>query len=378
MSLEDRLQAQLNQRKAEGAFRTLTLPEGKFDFYSNDYLGFARSPELHQAILDEIQRLPAPNVGSTGSRLLSGNSDYLEKLEVRLAKFHQAEAGLLFNSGYDLNVGLLSALPQRQDTVLYDQFVHASIRDGLRMGHAKSFGFRHNDVEHLRQKMKQAQGQVFIAVESVYSMDGDFAPLEDLVSFCEETGAVLIVDEAHGTGVFGAQGRGRVSELGLESKVFARVHTFGKALGTHGALVVGSAVLRNYLINYARPFIYSTALPVHSLVSIQCAYDLLERSPDCLEALRQRIRFFKSKLPPLSGTSFLDSSSAIQGVVIPGNEHVKAAATQLQQEGFNLRPILSPTVPKGKERIRICLHVHNTPEEIQGLLESIQKVLAIS
>jgi len=369
------LQDKLEQRKAEGAFRALSTSEGKVDFCSNDYLGFARSPELHQSTLQEISSLPSAKTGSTGSRLITGNSPYLENLETTLAHFHKAPTGLLFNSGYDLNLGLFSALPQRSDTVLYDQLVHASIRDGLRLGLARHYSFKHNDLDHLREKITQAQGKIFIAVESVYSMDGDFAPLTDLVEICQEFNAALIVDEAHATGIFGEMGRGKIVEMGLEEKIFARVHTFGKAMGTHGAIVFGSPLLRDYLINYARPLIYSTALPLHSLISIQCAYEHLQQSHDEIQALHQLIQTFKSKIAEFSGMSFLESESPIQGIIIPGNLQVKTIAQNLQNQNLDVRPILSPTVPQGKERLRICLHTHNSKEEVVRLIESIKEMI---
>ncbi|MGK5093129.1 8-amino-7-oxononanoate synthase [Deltaproteobacteria bacterium TL4] len=366
------MQKRLDQRKAEGALRTLQLSEGKIDFCSNDYLGFAQSKTLHETILQELAQVLPPQTGSTGSRLISGNSLFLEKLEQQIAHFHHAASGLIFNSGYDLNVGFFSALPQRSDTVFYDKLVHASIRDGLRLGVARHFSFRHNDLDHLREKIQvSGTGQIFIAVESVYSMDGDFSPLESLVSLCKETGAALVVDEAHATGVFGEQGKGRVAALGLEEAVFARIHTFGKALGTHGAIVLGSQTLRTYLINYARPLIYSTALPLHSLISIRCAYQLLQQSQTQINGLHQLIHFFKSKLPSFSDMTFLVSESAIQGLVLQGNNNVKAMAWYLQQSGYDVRPILSPTVPSGKERLRICLHAHNTQRDVEQLLQAI-------
>ncbi|MBF0351857.1 MAG: 8-amino-7-oxononanoate synthase [SAR324 cluster bacterium] len=377
-SFEKLLQNLLLKRQEAGLLRQLEQYHSLIDFCSNDYLGFARSHELHDAVLRKMVALSPPATGSTGSRLISGNSLLAEALETRIATFHKASSGLLFNSGYDLNLGFFSCVPQKGDTVLYDQWIHASIRDGLRLGVARHFSFRHNDLNHLKEKLRQASGQVFIAVESVYSMDGDFAPLTELTSLCKETGAMLIVDEAHGTGVFGPQGRGRVVELGLESQIFARIHTFGKAMGCHGAILLGPEILKNYLINHARSLIYSTSLPAHSLISIQCAYDFLEQHPEMLEALHERIRFFRSQLRSGSAISFLESYSPIQGALIPGNEKARQTALFLQKSGFAVKAILSPTVPAGTERLRICLHVHNQQEQIMRLLEALHHYQSIS
>ena len=280
----DFLKKRLQVREEQGLLRKLSLPNNLIDFSSNDYLGFARSPELHELILTELETVNCKLEtlsGSTGSRLLTGNSQYTEELETFIAYYHKAEAGLIFNSGYTANVGLISSIAQKGDIIFYDELSHASIYDGVRLSKAESFPFRHNDLNHLEERLKFFQNarkensNSYIIVESVYSMDGDFAPLIELVSLCEDYNVNLIVDEAHATGIFGEKGEGKVVELGLEEKVFSRVHTFGKALGCHGAIVLGSETLRNYLINFSRLFIYTTALPIHTLASIKSAYKLL-------------------------------------------------------------------------------------------------------
>lgn len=288
------------------------------DFCSNDYLGFARSEVLRK----KIQRMEAEyhdaRIGSTGSRLISGNTRFCEELENRIAKFHHADAGLIFNSGYDANIGIFSSTPQRNDTIIYDQLVHASIRDGIRLSYARAFSFNHNDVEDLEKKLKAATGNIFVAVESIYSMDGDCAPLVEMSELCSRHGASLIVDEAHATGVFGKNGEGKVVELGIENKIFTRLHTFGKALGCHGAIVVGSETLRSYLINFARSFIYTTALPFHSLIAISCSYDLLELSDKGRIDLKNKISYFLNQLSAISHQLLaIKSDSAIQCVIIP-------------------------------------------------------------
>jgi 8-amino-7-oxononanoate synthase len=307
--------------------------------------------------------------GSGGSRLLAGNSSYAEELENRLAEIHETQAAIIFNSGYDANVGLFSSVPARGDTILYDELVHASIHDGIRLSRAESFPFRHNDIAHLQERLEHVKGNIFVAVESVYSMDGDGAPLRELCEMCNKNNASLIVDEAHATGVFGL---GLVQELKLQDKVFARVHTFGKAMGCHGAVIVGNSILKQYLVNYARSFIYTTALPLHSLVAIDCAYTLVEQSKEVLVKLHDNIKHFHEQASNVGG-EWIESSSAIQSLIVPGNESVKKLALAIQAHNYDIRPIISPTVPKGKERIRICLHSYNTFAQIDQLLNMLKE-----
>ncbi len=369
------LQRAIGERKAANALRALTLPGDHFDFCSNDYLGFARSPQLRSMVQERHARRGNDFLGSTGSRLISGNSELCESVEVRIADFHGAEAGLVFNSGYDANLGLISSVPQRSDTILYDELAHASIRDGLRLTFARSYSFRHNDLDDLKRKIDLRRGQVFVAVESIYSMDGDAAPLSEMAALCGQHGCHLIVDEAHATGVFGPGGRGRTIELDLTDKVFARVHTFGKALGSHGAIVLGSDTLRTFLINFARSFIYTTFLPPHSLLAVESAYEMLGESQELIEKLHGNIRLFRSGIPAELGKSFIESDSPIQCLLISGNDRVKQVSGYLRGEGFDVRPILYPTVPRGKERLRICLHAFNTPNDIQRLTELLRTCL---
>ncbi len=382
IDIEDKLRAALEERSSDQSLRNLTTETGLVDFCSNDYLGFARSGILKQKIREEESRHSDQRIGSTGSRLITGNTKYYEELERDIAQFHRAEGGLIFNSGYDANLGLFASIPQRNDIILYDQLVHASIRDGIRLGYARAFSFKHNDPGDLKRRLESQvtrdearAGSIFVAVESVYSMDGDFAPLTEMADLCAHYGARIIVDEAHATGVFGRRGEGKVVELGLENEVFARLHTFGKALGSHGAIVLGSNALRSYLINFARSFIYTTALPFHSLAAVRCAYELLAGSDSATTRLRRNISFFKSCIGTDIQRNMIPSESAIQCIIMPGNEQVKKAARRIQDSGFDVRPIMHPTVPAGSERLRVCLHAFNTQDEIEGL---ITKVGAIS
>jgi 8-amino-7-oxononanoate synthase len=375
MHIDERLSASLDKRIAEKTFRSLTLKSGLIDFSSNDYLGFARSSELKKKINEyETAEINLLN-GSTGSRLLSGNTAFADDLENFIAHYHHAEAALLFNSGYNANLGVFSALGRKGDTIIYDELIHASVHDGMRLSKAQCKPFAHNNTLQLEQLLKEASGHIFVAVESVYSMDGDFTPLKEITALCTKYRANLIIDEAHATGIFGENGKGRVCELGLENDIFARLITYGKAMGCHGAAVIGSTLLKNYLTNFARSFIYTTAAPVHNLYAIKSAYDLLKKPENRINSLNSIIRFFKSKIKSVKGINLHESSSPIQSIIIPGNEKVRTVATQIQEKGFDVRPLVSPTVPAGQERIRICLHAFNTEKEIEELVSAIQTSL---
>lgn len=367
-SIQQYIQLKLNQRKNENTFRSLKIAEGMIDFCSNDYLGFSRDAELQKQILEETKGVQA-GIGSTGSRLLSGNSAYAENLEENLAEFHEAESALLMNSGFDANYGLLASLPYKGDTIIYDELVHASIHDGIRNSKAGSLVFTHNNLAALEEKLNAAKGLKYVVVESVYSMDGDFAPLREMAELCEKYDAGLIVDEAHATGIFGKHGSGCVQALNLQQQCLARIHTFGKAIGAHGAVLLGSGQLKSFLINYCRPFIFSTALPLHTLIAIQCAYRLLPQADDRRKKLFQLAALFEQHYKSKKGVELLAGKGAIKSIIVPGTEQVKLRAEKIQQQGFDIRPIVYPTVAKGAERIRICIHSFNTEQEVIKLAE---------
>lgn len=363
---EDFLRKKLDERKALHAFRQLRLQRNAVDFCSNDYLGITKQALLEQWMHDK-EDSPWP-AGSTGSRLLTGNYSLVEETERELARFHKALGGLLFNSGYDANVGLLSCVPQRGDTILYDYLIHASLRDGIRLSFAQSLSFGHNKLDELEKKLRAATGNLFVVTESVFSMDGDTAPLPAMAALCNQYGARLIVDEAHATGVVGEQGAGLVQALQLEDSCFARIHTFGKACGAHGAIVLGSELLRDYLINFSRPFMYSTALPPASVAAIRASYQIFPHMQAERQQLAGLINAFQSAALPCQK---LVSQTPVQGVVVPGNSEVRALAARLQERGLDVRPILYPTVPKGEERLRIVLHAFNTAQELAELIAGL-------
>lgn len=370
------LSQKLLQRESNNALRKLYIGKNLIDFSSNDYLGFANNEDLFQ---ETHQYLIENNIkvnGATGSRLLSGNHNLYQITEDFISNFHQSETALIFNSGYDANIGFFSSVPQRNDIIFYDDLCHASIRDGIQMSHAKSYKFPHNNFAELEQliiKFITHNSQLttlYIVTESVFSMDGDTPNFEELAAVSKKYNCYLVVDEAHAIGVFGDHGEGIAQSLNFHDKIFARIVTFGKGLGCHGAAILGSIELKNYLVNFARSFIYTTGLSPHSVATILFAYKKLENEKTALEHLKRNIQFFNQEkmqlgLKPL----FVYGKSAIQCAIIPGNEKVKSIANQLQEKGFDVKAILSPTVPEGQERLRFCLHSYNSEKEISEVLQ---------
>jgi 8-amino-7-oxononanoate synthase len=364
---------QLDKRKVDGALRALVVTDPNLvDFTSNDYLGLARSTLLSDMIALKKQQLQITKNGSTGSRLLSGNTSIAVQTESLLAEIFWAESTLLFNSGYSANLAVLSSLPQRKDTIIYDEYAHACIKDGARLSMATRLSFKHNDLEDLESKLKKVTGHAFIAVESIYSMDGDECPLGDLIDLSEKYEATVILDEAHSTGTYAEHGAGFAASLNLEKRVPVRIHTFGKAMGVHGACVAGSDVLCQYLVNFARPFIYTTAPDPHSIIAIGESFNYLKDHHYLQQELREKIDRFTVRMEGCD--SRIKSTSSIQAFIIPGNENCRAAAKRLQSIGMDVRPILSPTVRAGQERLRICLHSFNTDEQIRRLTDDLRLI----
>lgn len=361
--MDKKLVDKISKRKSEGTLRSLSYFKGDIDFYSNDYLGLSYFSST------EIQNTKH---GSTGSRLISGNSTEAIKCEQVLADFFRTESALVFNSGYTANLGLFSAVPQRGDTILYDEKIHASVRDGIRLSLANSYSFKHNSQSDLRVKLKAAKGTKYIAVESLYSMDGDIAPLKDLLEISKEYKAYLIVDEAHTCGVFGDKGRGIVDGLNLANEVFARVITFGKAYGAHGACVLGDENLIEYLINFARPFIYTTALPPKEYTRIEQIVHS-EEIPIRQKKLHQNIAYFRSVLK--SDLLISEINSPIQIIRIGNIEKLSELSILFEKESISIKPIYSPTVKIGQECLRICIHSFNTKNEIDRLCIILKKAL---
>ena len=383
-------QKQLDQREHNRQKRRLRTPLA-IDFCSNDYLGMARAlnhseiePNDHpfaQKMAQLAAQFSAAH-GSTGSRLLSGQAHIISELERAIAQFHQTEAALLFNSGFDANLGTLAAIGNRHTVFLYDDLCHASLIDGMRLSLSPSvYKFRHNDLKHLRELLEQHAGKtIVIVVESLYSMDGDRAPLRELAGLASQYRAALVVDEAHSTAVFGEQGQGLTQQLGVHNDVTIRIHTYGKGMGCHGAAVVGSQTLIDYLINYARAFIYTTALPPASYAAIARAYAQLPHNQHRRTALHNVIHGFQQRRAnydwPTLGVTWLASDTAIQGLVIGDVARTHAVTHALHAQNLDVRPIFSPTVPAGSERLRICLHAFNTDDEMHLLCDTLWRALS--
>ncbi len=344
------------------------------DFASNDYLGLANAPRLRQAVIEAMER--GVPVGAGGSRLLRGNHPEHERLEAEAAQFFGSESALYFSSGYAANSALLASLPQRGDLVIYDALVHASAHEGIRLCRAECRRARHNDMNDFAAILKDwrqagGTGQPWFAVESLYSMDGDQAPLAELVALAEANDAVVLVDEAHATGVFGPDGRGLTAAYeGRQNIVTLR--TCGKALGCEGALLCGSQVMRDFLINHGRGFIYSTAPSPLMAAAVRAALQVLVHEPERRTRLHALVTVAKHHLRPLG---VLFHSSQILPLILGEDARTMTIAKHLQHSGFDVRGIRPPTVPVGTSRLRISLTLNVDEADIAALARSLASVL---
>ncbi len=366
-----RLLSELASLKSRSGLRHLARVEG-VNLFSNDYLGLACDARLREAVAAAVAS--GLSLGSTGSRLLSGNAAVWEELEAGFASFIGAEAALFFSSGYAANAGLLSALLRPEDTVFSDQLNHASLVDGIRLSRARKVIFPHLDLDFLEDALAKSSGSLgekFIVVESVFSMDGDRAPLGDLVTLAGRFGAELIVDEAHATGVFGPAGRGLVAAAGATNRVLATVHPCGKALASAGGFVCCSEALKQYLVNRARSFIFSTALPPYLAAQIRRAVEIVAEADGERSRLQQLAAFLRGELKR-AGFDTGRSDSQIVPVILGGNDTAIHYADALCGAGFAVRPIRPPTVPAGTSRLRLSLNVSLSTE----ILEKLANVLA--
>jgi 8-amino-7-oxononanoate synthase len=369
-SLTNSLESELREIADRGQLRTLRIPTG-INFCSNDYLGLATNPALREAVMDGVAR--AQRVGSTGSRLLAGNAREWGELEREFADFAGTEAALYFTSGYAANVGLLSAVLGRGDVVFSDASNHASLIDGARLSGAEKVVFPHGDLQALELDLHDRvsqPGRKLVVTESVFSMDGDLAPLREMAGLAKRYGAEMIVDEAHATGVFGPKGRGRVVELGLQREIFAVVQMCGKALASAGAFVCGSGTLKNYLINRARTFLFSTALPPYFAAQIRAALSLARQA----DKERTRLAMISANLRAVlraNGWNTANSASQIIPVMIGDNNAAMRISAQLERDGFAARAIRPPTVPEGTARLRLSLTCALQDEELLKLAQSM-------
>jgi 8-amino-7-oxononanoate synthase len=368
-----RLVRDLDSLASQSQLRRLRTLEGT-DFTSNDYLGLATDHRLKDAVIEALQR-GAPT-GSTGSRLLSGNAAAWEELETEFAQYIGSEAALFFNSGYAANIGLLTSLLRSGDVVYSDSANHASIIDGVRLSKASKIIFPHRDLDFLEDHLRRspAGGERFIVVESVFSMEGDCPPLQDLASLASRYGAELIVDEAHATGVCGPMGRGLVSEAGLSRRVLASVHTCGKALASAGAFVACSDRVKQTLVNRARPFIFSTALPPYFAAQVRAALSIVKETDYLRQQLHSLADTLRSRLRQL-GLDAAGSTSQIVPVLLGSNERALCVASLLTQAGFAVRAIRPPTVPAGTSRLRLAVNVKLTLDDVDRLMEEMKKAV---
>ncbi len=359
-------QEALEKRKETGTLRILKQNQKGIDFYSNDYLGLVRNEDFQNLLLKKIIENPELLKGSTGSRLISGNSFVVVETEEFIAKEHQYESALLFPSGYNANLALFSALPTRHDTIIVDEQIHRSVHDACKMSNTKKMKFKHNDVENLERILKKQNGLCYVVIESLYSMDGDLAPINEIAEITEKYNANLIVDEAHAFGIFEY---GLVDKFQLQNKVLATVITYGKALGTHGAAILTNDLIKSYLINFASPFIYSTSAHDFLWMSIQEGYHFLNTNKELSIKLQENIKIFRDQ--NLKSPS--SENSPIQAIIIPDNHQLRTLKEVLFENGFLTYAVFSPTVKEGTERLRICLHSFNTEEEIIQLTNIIKK-----
>lgn len=358
----------LEERKKKGIIRILNQKQEGKDFYSNDYLGLSKNQEFRNLLLKTVSENPQLLCGSTGSRLISGNSSIVTETEKFIAKEHQYDSALLFPSGYNANLALFSTLPTRHDTIIVDEKIHRSVHDACKMSNARKLKFRHNDIEDLEKVLKKQNGFCYVAIESLYSMDGDIAPIQEIVKITEKYKAALIVDEAHAFGVFGY---GLVDKFQLQNSVLATVITYGKALGTHGAAILTSDLIRSYLINFASPFIFTTSAHDFLWMSIFKGYEFLNANNKLSIDLEKNIKIFRTQ--NLKSPS--SENSPIQAIIIPDNHRLRSLKETLLDNGYLTYAVFSPTVKEGTERLRICLHSFNTEEEILGLTRIIKEFI---
>ncbi|HVH27593.1 MAG TPA: 8-amino-7-oxononanoate synthase [Vicinamibacterales bacterium] len=370
--LEARIRRRLAEWEAAGLLRTLRPPSG-VDFSSNDYLNLS----THPRILDRLARAVAHHgCGSTGSRLLRGDRAVFGAVERRFARFKSAERSLYFSSGYLANIAVLTSLTERGDIVFSDERNHASLIDGIRLSRAARVVFPHNDARRLAELLSDAPsgGHRFVVVESVYSMDGDVAPLADYANLCRSAGATLIVDEAHAVGIYGATGSGLIEDSELQADTLLSINTAGKALGVSGAFAAGPAWAIDYLVQRARPFVFSTAPPPALAEALDASLDVVENEPERRERLKSRVRRVREQLAA-SGIDAAQAGSQIVPIVLGDNDRAVSVAEALQREGFDVRAIRPPSVPQGTARLRVSVNAGLTDDSIDRFARSVAMAL---
>jgi len=380
-ALEQRVRLHLDTLRTSGLDRALRLPSG-IDLSSNDYLNVSRHPSIVERFVECVRR---EGCGSTGSRLLRGERDAFAQVERRFAAFKRAARALFFSSGYLANLGVLTTLIEEGDIAFSDQANHASLIDGLRLSKGRTVVFPHNDAGALRTKMQREQdawrgqpsaggigtpGITFVVVESVYSMDGDRAPLAEYAEMCRSTGAVLIVDEAHAVGLYGERGSGLIEDAGLDHAHCVSINTAGKALGVAGAWVAGPAVVIDYLLQRARPFVFSTAPPPALAGALEASLDLVEREPERRQRVSGLASFLRARLGD-HGIGVGASASQIVPIVIGDNDRAVAVARAVQAQGFDVRAIRPPSVPDGTARLRVSVNAGLSRDVLDRFVQTV-------
>ena len=365
--------ADLSTLKDDGRLRSLK-PRAGIDFSSNDYLGFVNYPRMRKAIAEAVEA--GTPIGAGGSRLLRGNCAEHESLEAEAARFFGAEAAIFFATGYTANFAVLTTLPQRGDLLVLDQLVHASIHEGARAGRAEFRFCAHNDANSVEAairsfRSKGGKGRIWIVAESLYSMDGDFAPLEALSEIADRHDAFLMIDEAHATGIFGPSGRGLTAAYEGRENLIA-IHTCGKALGAAGALVTTTKLLRDFIVNRCRPFIFSTAPSPLMAVAVQEALLILREEPQHQQRLTRLIGFARREIGSRQGWRFCGSQ--IIPYIVGDNARAMQLAGCLQARGFDIRGIRPPTVPAGTARLRISLTNNVDESDVRAMLDALTEV----
>ena len=370
------LNSRMEEAAQDGLKRDLNVSNG-WDFVSNDYLGLSKDLSFHKALKDAIDRFDGALVGSGGSRLLGGHQKFYDRVEERLAVFSRAASALFFPSGYQANIALLSSLARGKDVILSDEYNHASLIDGIRLSYGDKVIYRHNDMEDLETRLRaigRKYDNIFIVCESLYSMEGEQAPLSEIAALAENYGAKLIVDESHATGLFGPGGSGLVNELNLRNRVFCTVHTAGKALGCSGAWVAGGNSLKKYLVHFSRGFIYSTAPSPLQFLSVNESVRYLEKIPHRSREVLSASRRMREELGRY-GVAVLGDNSPIIPIVLGDNQKVMAVSGQLRERGFAVAAVRYPTVPEGSARLRISVNYNNMGRVAEDLLKHLVPIV---
>lgn len=365
MTLEERVKRQLDDLGARGLKRTLSSPRG-IDLSSNDYLGLAADDRLKTAFIEGVRR---EGIGSTGSRLLRGERNCFTQVERKFSGWKGTEASLYFATGYQANIGILQTFLAKEDVVISDQFNHASLIDGIRLSGCRKEIFRHLDVDQLAGILSEndCKGQKYLVTESLFSMDGDIAPLDRYAEICEKTNTNLIVDEAHAVGIYGNRGSGLIEDFGVGKTVFLSVNTAGKALGSAGAFVSGKSWAIDYLINSCRSFIFSTAPPPAVADVLEASIEIVMLEPERRKSLFELSRYFREQLAEKGFQTPKDTTHIIP-ILIGESDRAVGIAVEMQSKGFDVRAIRPPTVPEGTARLRVSLNVNLTEEILEDFV----------